>query len=389
MDRQMSKIMNVLFMAMLLWFVFSVLSRINSMLPLALTAFALANIVTAILIREYPHKIAQVSVYRFIGGYMRFVCRMIGDELPKAAKSKTSTRRMLLQKPEAYRIAAKQAKQLVRGHDEVIDCALNRVRENQTLRVKRRGDVSTPLAAFLLVGHDGVGKRYLSRVLAKLIFGSGAIDVFDCSRTNGGVLLGTNDQPGGLIQLVRQRPHRAIVFEEIEQANADTLAVIKGILSKGIVQLPGTNRTVRFDDTLIFLTTTKAAETLHSYSDKQQSGSIMLRNSIEILEAESGIDKSILSTVNEVYLCKPSTDLVKAEVLSLLLQKECRSHNIQLSYVDPGIIASQVCLIGEQEGFKLVPQQVNRLLRRPLVAVAAEGHESLSLRVRRLQKITS
>ena len=45
---------------------------------------------------------------------------------------------------------------------------------------------------------------------------------------------------------------------------------------------------------------------------------------------------------DEVLLCDSPSDEVKAEVISLLLQKECRAHSIELSHVDPIILGTQV-----------------------------------------------
>ncbi|MCA9259565.1 MAG: hypothetical protein KDA61_10220, partial [Planctomycetales bacterium] len=73
---------------------------------------------------------------------------------------------------------------------------------------------------------------------------------------------------------------------------------------------------------------------------------------------------------------------VKAEVVALLMKKECSDHGIELSNVDPEILAMQVIQLDDASGFRLAPQRVKKLLRKPLVAAALERPPSLSLRVR-------
>ena len=92
--------------------------------------------------------------------------------------------------------------------------------------------------------------------------------------------------------------------------------------------------------------------------------------------------KVSLSAVTDICYCEPPTDRVKAEVVALLMKKECRDHGIELSNVDPEILATQVIQLDDASGFRLAPQRVKKLLRKPLVAAAPERPPSLSLRVR-------
>ena len=121
MDRQLSKLMNMLLLALVLWFAFSMLNRISTLLPLLLLLFAIANVISASMIREVPGAVAKLSKNRLMRAYFRLVCHMIGDDLPTESSAKTSRRKLLLRTPQEYRAAANQAKQLVRGQDEIID----------------------------------------------------------------------------------------------------------------------------------------------------------------------------------------------------------------------------------------------------------------------------
>lgn len=103
---------------------------------------------------------------------------------------------------------------------------------------------------------------------------------------------------------------------------------------------------------------------------------------IDWLSSESQINESLLHSLTEIYLCESPDDYVKSEVISLLMQKECRTHDTNLTFVDPKIVATQVMQIDEATGFALAPQRIKKLMRKPLVAAVDGNHETLSLRVR-------
>ena len=94
------------------------------------------------------------------------------------------------------------------------------------------------------------------------------------------------------------------------------------------------------------------------------------------------IDARIAEAVTEVCLLSAPNDLVKAEVVALLMQKECRDHGVTLSKVAPEILAVQVLQIVEGEGFQFVPQRIQKLVRKPLMEATENDTASLSLRIR-------
>jgi hypothetical protein len=106
------------------------------------------------------------------------------------------------------------------------------------------------------------------------------------------------------------------------------------------------------------------------------------QRAIELIGEETQIDHGLLNAVTDVCFCASPSDSVKAEVVALLMKKECRDHGIELSNVDPEILATQVIQLDDASGFRLAPQRVKKLLRKPLVAAAPERPPSLSLRVR-------
>jgi hypothetical protein len=131
------------------------------------------------------------------------------------------------------------------------------------------------------------------------------------------------------------------------------------------------------------MTTAKATSALATLAERSPSEGAWQRQAMDILTAETLIDHALLNTVSDVLICQPPTDLVKSEVVALLMKKETAAHGLVLSRVDPEILAAQVAQIDDSEGFALSPERIKRLFRRPLMAAAQQEHKLLSLRVRR------
>ncbi len=382
MDRQLKDVMGVLLLIVVLWIGLSIVGRVSWLLPVVVTLFAIINVMASFAIREFPDTAVNLARRRFIRGYLKFVCYMIGDELPTESTSTSSSRRLLVRTAKHYSVAADRAKQIFRGQDEIIENVLARIHENQSLQEKRRDDTGLPLGSFLLIGHEGCGKRYLTRVLSKLIYGSATIDVFDCSRVNASTLIGNQDHPGELIRLAQKGALRTILFERIEKADEDTTKTFLSMLAQGRVALPGARKPVSFENTLFFFATTQGVAELQAFADEHSNVSTPRTPSIEVLTTQLRVDRALLTAITDIYLFEPLSDQAKAEVLSLLMHRECRSHEVELAFVEPKLLASQVCRIDDENGFRIAPQMINRLLRKPLVAATAAHQNSLALHVR-------
>ena len=105
----------------------------------------------------------------------------------------------------------------------------------------------------------------------------------------------------------------------------------------------------------------------------------------EILCDKLALDNKLVGALTGIFQLDPPSDQVKAEVAALLMAQECQAHGVELTNVDAEILAIQVIQCDETSGFSLMPKQIQRLLRRPLLAASDQGQRSLSLRVHRNQ----
>ena len=261
------QILRIVTYALLGWIAVSTIGRLHWFLALLVTVLAISNVAVIWMLRDYRPTLAVLCRRRLVRKYVGWVCYFTGEQLPLETEQRTG-REVLLRSQRDFDIAATRAKPIVRGHDHVIDTVLSRLYENLTLRKSRRGaHAGGPLASFLLVGPEGVGKRHLLRVIAKLLYGNSAIEVFDCERLRVDSLIGTKDRDGVLLETVRKSPCTLLLFENTERASQDVASVLVELMTTGHLKQPGATEKVSFADTTVAVSTTKACGSLEALAN--------------------------------------------------------------------------------------------------------------------------
>lgn len=379
----MYQLLRIATLGLFAWFILASLGNRFWLLPWLVTVIALVNAVIVWMIRAQPATTAKLCRRNWLYQYVRTVCWLTGDEVPTDSSSNESASRLLLHTRREFDDAVARAKKVVRGHDDIVERFLERVYENQRLRTSRRaGSWKGPLALLLLVGNEGVGKRYLTRVIAKLLYKEGGVEVFQCERLTVSQLLGTKDAPGQLLEAVSNESHCMICFERIDAASADVQRILAQVATIGKLRAPGSDRDISFENAVVVLTTSKVTESLKELDDQQPSQAAWQQRAIELIGDQTQVDPQLLGAVTDLFYFAAPSDRVKAEVIALLMKDECSAHQIRLSQVAPSIIATQVYQLDESSGFGPAPQRVKKLLRGPLLAAADHKDQPLSLCVR-------
>ena len=146
------------------------------------------------------------------------------------------------------------------GQDEAVQQISKAIRRN------RAGlkDPNRPIGSFIFVGPTGVGKTYLTKVLAKYLFDSEAnmiridmseyMEKFAVSRLIGAPPGYVGYEEGGqLTEKVRRKPYSIVLLDEIEKAHPDVFNVLLQVLDDGQLT-DGLGRKVDFKNTIIIMT---------------------------------------------------------------------------------------------------------------------------------------
>lgn len=158
------------------------------------------------------------------------------------------------------------------GQDEAAS-AVSRALKRSRADIK---DPRRPIGSFLFLGPTGVGKTYLARNLAEIMFGTAeALIQVDMSeymeKHTTSRLIGSppgyvgHEEGGQLTETVRRRPYSVILFDEVEKAHPDVMNLLLQILEEGIVT-DSLGRKVNFRNTIIILTSNVGASSVKKQS---------------------------------------------------------------------------------------------------------------------------
>jgi ATP-dependent Clp protease ATP-binding subunit ClpC len=148
------------------------------------------------------------------------------------------------------RLDQAEADRLLRMEQELGKDVINQERAisaiAKAVRRSRAGlkDPNRPMGCFVFLGPSGVGKTWLSKCLAKFMFGSEeAIIQIDMSeymeKYNASRLVGAPpgyvgyEEGGQLTEKVRRRPYSVVLLDEIEKAHPDIFNMLLQIMEEG------------------------------------------------------------------------------------------------------------------------------------------------------------
>ena len=147
----------------------------------------------------------------------------------------------------------------------------------KTIRRNRAGlkDPNRPIGSFLFLGPTGVGKTYLTKILAKYLFDSEAamiridmseyMEKFAVSRLIGAPPGYVGYEEGGqLTERVRRKPYSIVLLDEVEKAHPDVFNVLLQVLDDGVLT-DGIGRKVDFKNTIIIMTSNIGSRQLKDF----------------------------------------------------------------------------------------------------------------------------
>ena len=178
-----------------------------------------------------------------------------------------------MQEAEGVRLKNMDAelKRVVIAQDAAIDKMAKAIQRN---RVGLK-DPNHPIGAFMFLGPTGVGKTYLAKRLAEMMFGSSdaliRIDMSEYTESfNTSRLVGAPpgyvgyEEGGQLTEKVRRHPYSIVLLDEIEKAHGNVFNMLLQVLDEGRLT-DGNGRLIDFRNTVIIMTSNAGTRQLKEF----------------------------------------------------------------------------------------------------------------------------
>jgi ATP-dependent Clp protease ATP-binding subunit ClpC len=157
------------------------------------------------------------------------------------------------------------------GQDEAITTISKSIRRSR-VGIK---DGNKPIGSFIFIGSTGVGKTFLAKSVADLLFGDPEkiirVDMSEfMEKHNVSKLIGSPpgyvgyDEGGQLTEKVKNNPFSVILFDEIEKAHKDVFNLLLQILDEGHLT-DSFGRKVNFTNTIIIMTSNIGAKRVSDF----------------------------------------------------------------------------------------------------------------------------
>jgi ATP-dependent Clp protease ATP-binding subunit ClpC len=157
------------------------------------------------------------------------------------------------------------------GQNEAISSISKSIRRNR-VGIK---EVNKPIGSFIFIGSTGVGKTFLAKSIADILFGDPEkiirVDMSEfMEKHNVSKLIGSPpgyvgyDEGGQLTEKVKNNPFSVILFDEIEKAHKDVFNILLQILDEGHLT-DSFGRKVNFTNCLIIMTSNIGVRKLQDF----------------------------------------------------------------------------------------------------------------------------
>jgi len=192
------------------------------------------------------------------------------DDIAKVVSDWTGipVNRLTVEESEKLLNLEKELHKKIVGQDQAVEAVANAIRR---ARVGLKNP-NKPVGTFIFVGPTGVGKTYLAKTLAEILFGDeNAMIRIDMSeymeKHSVSKLIGSPpgyvgyEEGGQLTEAVRRRPYSVVLFDEIEKAHPDVFNMMLQILDDGRLT-DSKGRTVSFKNTIIIMSSNVGATSI-------------------------------------------------------------------------------------------------------------------------------
>lgn len=236
-------------------------------------------------------------------------------------------------------------KEKIIGQDDAISKVSKSIKRSR-LGIK---DTNRPIGVFMFNGQTGVGKTYLSKILAELIFGSQnkiiRIDMSEyMEKHTVSNLIGAPsgyigyEEGGILTEKVKNNPFTVVLFDEIEKAHKDVYNILLQILDEGYIT-DSFGRKVDFTNTLIIMTSNIGAKKITEFGggigfNRDQNKTATKKDIIQS-EMKKHFNPEFLNRIDEIIVFNELNEDNIKQIISLEIDKlkiKLNERNIKIEF---------------------------------------------------------
>lgn len=274
------------------------------------------------------------------------------------------------------------------GQDDAVDKVVKAIRRN---RVGLK-DPKKPIGSFMFLGPTGVGKTYLAKKLAEILFDSQDalirvdmseyMEKFSVSRLIGAPPGYVGYEEGGqLTERVRRKPYSVVLLDEIEKAHPDVFNLLLQVMDEGRLT-DSLGRYIDFKNTIIILTSNIGTRQLKEFGqgigfasgnaeDNKESAHSIVRKALN-----KSFSPEFLNRIDDVIIFdKLDRDaifrIIDLELDGFYKRLESLGYKLELTDKAKGFIADAGCDI--QFGARPLKRAIQQYLEDELSELILQG----------------
>ncbi len=283
-------------------------------------------------------------------------------------------------------------KQKVIGQEQAVHLIVETLKRSRT-DVR---DPNKPIGAFLFLGPTGVGKTYLSRVVAQEYFDRGEdiirVDMSEYQEVSSiSKFLDTGGDSGfqqnkiSLIDRIKNNPYSVVLFDEIEKAHPNILNLFLQLLDEGRLT-SNLGETVSFRNCIVICTSNIGSRIILESLEKDQSMWSEARDKA-IIELRQAISPELYNRFDEIVVFGPHNVNNLATIADLQLQELAKrmsdkSINLEWDSTIPMLIANKANEpgLGARPIKRFIQRNIEGKIATEIISQGTKSGETITLK---------
>jgi ATP-dependent Clp protease ATP-binding subunit ClpC len=260
-------------------------------------------------------------------------------------------------------------KSKVIGQDDAISVISKAIKRNR-VGIK---DANKPIGSFIFLGSTGVGKTYLAKSIAEILFGDPEkvvrVDMSEfMEKHNVSRLIGSPpgyvgyDEGGQLTEKIKNNPFSVVLFYEIEKAHKDVFNILLQILDEGHLT-DSFGRKVNFTNTIIIMTSNIGAKKVSDFgggvgftTTSSETQKTEVKKSIIQKSLKQQFSPEFLNRIDDIILFNTLdkdviSKIIQIELGKLIIRLKEKNYNI----IFDKTIVSRIAELNTQEDYGARP----------------------------------